>query len=335
MRSVRNRLTEQVGQRLQLSPLRRAVKNAVPTLAERVLSHSWVENRVLRPRYQAYLSHHQAQQRSLFDTDSFVVDQLRDRGQCVTTLTELAILGQESFFQSGQQLFQTLEQRVKSDRVKFQATPDFSLLKAHAQIFQWGLNSRLLGIAESYFGLPVAYDTCLCNISVGNGLETATRRWHLDNEDRCVLKVIIYFNDVAAGGGPFQCLDPESSQTVLAAAGDRCAFFISQTFEALVQSQVPTAAPQTCTGPAGTVIFVDTAKVYHRGQPPVSQSRRAITFGYCSRRPQRPFRCSRNQLSRSQLNQLAEGLSDEQKACIFWQDELPQWVRRIPTYTYG
>lgn len=322
-------------QHSSLHPLRRSLKNAIPQLAEQILDHPWVESRILCPRYKAYLQRHQPYRRALIPSDQTVVAQLNKTGRHVTSLDELLIPGNDVFFEAGEQLFNALAQRSGNCRVKFQITPDFALLKAHLQIFQWGLAERLLAIVENYIGLPVAYDTCLCNISVNNGIEAATRRWHLDNEDRRVLKVIIYFNDVEAGGGPFQCFDPEVSQHILQLAGDRCAFFPDAAFTALAQSEDTIATPQTCLGAKGTVIFVDTARVYHRGQPPTARSRRAVTFGYCSHRPLRPFRCSRNQLSRGQLNQLAVGLDESQKSCIFWQDELPQWIRQIPTYAYG
>jgi len=318
-----------------LQPLRRSIKNAIPQISEHILAHPWVESQVLCPRYEAYMRRHQPYRRALIPSDQAVVTQLNKTGQHVTSLDELLIPGNGEFFEAGEQLFHALAQRAENCRVKFQITPDFALLKAHLQIFQWGLSERLLAIAENYIGLPIAYDTCLCNISVNNGVEAATRRWHLDNEDRRVLKVIIYFNDVEAGGGPFQCFDPEVSQHILKLVGDRCAFFPDATFTALAQSEGTIAVPQTYFGAKGTVTFVDTARVYHRGQPPTARSRRAVTFGYCSRKPLRPFRCNRNQLSRSQLNQLAIGLDESQKSCIYWQDELPQWIRRIPTYSYG
>jgi hypothetical protein len=305
MISDKQHLIKQLKRRLKLHPLRLAAINALPNLAEQALSSPWVENQWLWPRYQAYLRQHEAHKPPLTHTDRTVVEQLNDTGRSITHLDELGIPGQASFWLAGSQLFTTLAAITGSDQHEFQTVPDFSLLKAHRQVFQWGVSERLLAIAENYIGLPIAYDTCLCNISLNNGLETATRRWHLDCEDRCVLKVIIYFNDVVAGGGPFQFLDLASSTQLLAAVGYHRTFLNSQALDQRLQSMASTAAPQTCTGPAGTVIFVDTAKLYHRGQPPVHQARQAITFGYYSRRPLRPFCCHRNQLNRSQLSQLA------------------------------
>ncbi|MGD1901408.1 MAG: hypothetical protein ACFB9N_04130 [Geitlerinemataceae cyanobacterium] len=319
--------------RPSLHSLRKTFRNALPNLAEWAIDRGRIERHVLQPRYRAYLRQHQIA-RPLAARDRDIVDRLRDRGQCATSLESLEIPGYESFVRAGNQLFDTLEDNCDR-RTKFQTTPEFALLKSHLEIFQWALGDRLLSIAENYIELPVAYDTCLCNVSVNNGLETATRRWHLDNEDRRVLKVIIYFSDVEAGGGPFQAIDPDSSRRVLAGVGDRCAFLNSPQFEALLAARAPRAEPLEYTGAAGTVVFADTAKVYHRGQPPVTRARRAITFGYCSRRPQRPFRCGRNELDRAQLEQLATGLDRDRRACVLWKNSLPLLARSIPTYFYG
>ena len=40
----------------------------------------------------------------------------------------------------------------------------------------------------------------------------------------------------------------------------------------------------SCIGKAGTVVFTDTARCYHRGKPPVETDRSAIFFHYFSQR---------------------------------------------------
>ena len=316
-----------------MGTLRKRIKYAIPLLSEQALNLSWVENRLLQPRYQAYLKQYWDCKPPLCDTDQHILEQLTENGIYVTTLEKLAFPGQAMLLEIGKQLFQVLEASGKSSQVKFQVTPNFSLLKDKKEVFQWGLNSRLLKIAENYIGLPIAYDTCLCNLSINNGIETATRRWHLDNEDRRVLKVIIYLSPVTDEGGPFQSINPEHSRQLLATVGNRCAFLSSQQAKSINQTVMNYL--QSVTGPVGTVIFVDTAKIYHRGKPPTATPRRAITFGYCSRRPLRPFRCGRHHLDRSQLAQLVVGLSQKQQSCVFWRDELPAWIRQIPPYSYG
>ncbi len=173
----------------------------------------------------------------------------------------------------------------------------------------------------------------MCNLSINNGKETATRLWHLDNEDRKMLKIIIYFNDVDEDGGPFQCMRPEISSLQLKKVENKYKFFDHQEIEKLIPNSQKNWL-KTYTGQSGTVIIVDTARSYHRGKPPTKSPRRAVSFGYLSRRPHQPFRAGRNLLSREELSQLTAGLSPEKQACVTWQDSLPAVVRWIPKYSY-
>jgi hypothetical protein len=86
----------------------------------------------------------------------------------------------------------------------------------------------------------------------------------------------------------------------------------------------------SCTGKAGTVIFSDTARYYHRGKPPLERDRAAIFFSYFSQRPKNPFFCGRSPLSDRQLAQLAEPLPPHLQDCITWKQRLPGIGRYIP-----
>ena len=71
----------------------------------------------------------------------------------------------------------------------------------------WGLSDHLLDLAECHIGLPVRYlgmevKRELVQSAAGRNHEVV-RRWHLDHEDRRILKVIVYLSDVDAGAGPF------------------------------------------------------------------------------------------------------------------------------------
>ncbi|MGB7248564.1 MAG: hypothetical protein WBC73_06465 [Phormidesmis sp.] len=313
-------------------PIRKSANNIVPLTAEKIASNSLVEA-YLRQRYRTYLERHKGSLPTLSDTDQLILRDLQESGIHITSLSALDIPGSFQLRDQGYFLFEKLAEQALSHKRKFQVVPDFEMLLTHAYIFQWGLCDRLVDIANNYIGSPVAYDTCLCNLSINNGLETATRRWHLDNEDRKVLKVLIYFNDVDEEGGPFQYFDSILTAQVLDVVKDRCQFLhTSQLAQMLPQTS--TTQAKACTGEAGTVIFVDTAKLYHRGKPPTARSRRAITFGYCSRRPLRPFRCGRNLLSHAQRSQLAKGLSVEKQTYVHWEKTLPPWIRSLPKHSY-
>ena len=194
-------------------------------------------------------------------------------------------------------------------------------------VYRWGLNAVLLRIAENYLHQPVAYDGPLVFHSSEDGREVGTRRWHLDREDRRVIKVALYLNDVDDSGCPFQLLKQEVQHE-----GDRFDYSVFQGAEMQQKfgAEVLTADTSTCTGKAGTVIFADTARFYHRAKPSTGRDRSAIFFSYFARPPCHPFFCNRNHLPRQQIVQLTEGLNRAQRACALWQDNVSWVVRQIP-----
>jgi hypothetical protein len=314
-----------------LHGIRKSLKNLVPNISEKLINLTIAEELLFKPLYKRYLHRHTGKLALPESRDINIIGELSATGIYVTSLEALNIPGFSRFILLGNQLFQDLEKKSQGQKVKFQATPEFSLLLKYCEIFQWGLSDRLTAIASNYIGSPAAYDTCLCNLSINNGNETATRRWHLDNEDRKVIKILVYFSDVNEDSGPFQYLESKLTNHILQIANNKYEFFS----DSKILNLAPGAQKrQSCVGKAGTVIFVDTARLYHRGKPPIRKPRKAITFGYCSRRPSHPFRCGRNLLDREELEQLAKGLSSYQKDCIFWQDQLSPWVRKIPKYSY-
>jgi hypothetical protein len=70
----------------------------------------------------------------------------------------------------------------------------------------------------------------------------------------------------------------------------------------------------TCTRKAGTVIFADTAALYHRGKPASARDRCAIFFNYMNRAPLRPFSCERSTISRAQTRRLAASVPQRQRS---------------------
>jgi hypothetical protein len=137
-----------------------------------------------------------------------------------------------------------------------------------------------------------------------DGMEAGPRRWHRDAEDRRMLKIALYLNDVDEDGGPLQVLRRQLPDH------DR---MVRGKFPILSQEKLETALGDfdpdrdvvTCTGKAGTVIFADTAALYHRGKPASARDRCAIFFKYMNRAPLRPFRCERSTIPRAQTRRLA------------------------------
>mgnify|MGYP000099513185 CR=1 FL=1 len=195
------------------------------------------------------------------------------------------------------------------------------------------MQPRLIAIVEHYLGLPVAYDGLNLFYTIADGRQIGTRKWHRDREDRRMVKIAVYCNDVDAGGGPLQILrrgviDPalESSFTYPVLS--------QEDLEALLGRAPADDEVITCTGRAGTVIFSDTASQYHRGKPALTSDRCAIFYNYFARIPRHPFFCDRSGLSRRQIADLVEGLRPAQRDAALWVEDLPWIARLVPKNRY-
>lgn len=290
----------------------------------------FIEKNLLYPRYLKYLQEHQSQLPTLDSIDSKIVEELQRTGICVTSLESLNIPNTDKFLEAAKKLSQELTEIswLPDNKGNYEIHATSSQLIKYAEVFQWGLNDRLLKITETYLGLPVAYDGLLFYLSIADGREIGARAWHRDREDRRMVKVCVYLNDVVDDGGPFQRLQPRFSSLLSNCVKHRYA----SVFDEELKKFLPAASDgvTTCTGQVGTVIFADTAMYYHRGKPPTELNRSAIFFSYFSRRPWHPFFCQRSPLSRKELDLLTQGMSPHQQACVHWKDNLSRLVKLIP-----
>jgi hypothetical protein len=261
-----------------------------------------------------------------------VVDGLERNGVFVTHIDALTPRNAEraDIVHEGRHLARTLAARVAAmqGRRPIMITTQPGDLVAQPAIYRWGLDASLLRIAGAYLGLPVGYDGPLLFHTPADGAEAGTRMWHIDREDRRVIKLALYLHDVDETGGPFQIFGREITRAggyaypPLDAAGLRCRFGASEDSEHVT----------TCTGPAGTLVFAETARFYHRGKPATHRPRSALFFTYFATPPRHPFYCGRTGLMRRQIVALAEGLSDEQRAAALWRDAVPWLWRAVPNH---
>jgi hypothetical protein len=151
-----------------------------------------------------------------------------------------------------------------------------------APLYEWGLAEENLDLAERYIGLPVFFlGAAVRRERVDGPVSYNTRRWHKDIDDRRMLKMIIYLNDVGAGGGGFEYLNRRSSDDVA------CAFRYSagHLSDTEVDRVVPRSAGVPVTGPRLTSVFVDATRLMHRVQPPTENDRYSLTLTYVSTTP--------------------------------------------------
>jgi len=325
-----------------LSPFSQMAKRAVnklfslpSDLASDLHSTDWFEQSVLLPQYQQYRTQHRNHLPKLDAKELAIVEQLEQHGVCLTSLEALAIPKSDQLLEAAQPITTELAQQSRSPshahKHTLMATAD--QLMAHPEIFFWGLSERLLKIVECYLGLPVGYDGLAFYYSVADGRDAGPRIWHRDKEDWRMVKVAVYLNDVDEFGGPFQCVNPTVNTRLI----ERLPKYKGMT-HAELQLVLQTTLSDThssdgivsCVGKAGTVLFTDTARFYHRGKPPVNADRSAIFFHYFSQRPKNPFFCERSLLSRQQTADLTRQLPPHLQKHLTWRKHYPGIGRVIP-----
>ncbi|MGH6745441.1 hypothetical protein [Novosphingobium sp.] len=281
-------------------------------------------------RYDATVLRHRAALPPLSLPDARIVEDLDTRGIHVTTLGALAIPGGEAVLSRAAALAENFADSARAlsrEGRSFIIVPPEKIVRS-AMIFRWGLQDRLLDIAEAYLGLPAAYDGVAINYTVADGRAVSTRKWHRDWEDRRMLKVAVYLHAVDDAGGPFQQISrPDTLQDDLkgftyALSDDR---ELEQRLGAGYEADVV-----SCEGPRGTVVFCDTARYFHRGKPAISRDRAALFYSYFADPPRHPFLCERTGLSRADIEWMVRRLPERQRRAALWRRRLPPLLKLIP-----
>ncbi|HEY7930013.1 MAG TPA: hypothetical protein VID71_08380 [Steroidobacteraceae bacterium] len=215
-----------------------------------------------------------------------VLTDLECEGVAVTSIDELfgdaAARIRESFGVAAQ-LTRLSSQAASSPWTRRESSTDLRaevLLTHLPALYLLGLDSRLLSLVHRYLRLPVAYHGAVVRCSKVDGSGVGTRLWHQDAEDFHVFRVLVYMNDVTAGGGPFEYI-PRS-------CGPRYKDFGQGTYM-LTNEQMSKVVPperwKRVHGPAGTVVIADTAQVFHHESLQTDRERMVTMIGYSSRRP--------------------------------------------------
>jgi len=148
--------------------------------------------------------------------------------------------------------------------------------------YEWGLAEENLDLAERYIGLPVYFLGVAVRRERADGdAAYNTRRWHMDIDDRRMLKIIVYLDDVGDGCGPFEYLNRNASDH----AARIFRYSAGLVSDAAMSRVVPAADWVQVTGPRLTAIFVDPKRLFHRVQPPTKADRYSLTFTYTSTTP--------------------------------------------------
>jgi hypothetical protein len=286
--------------------------------------------RHLASRYRKDLEFYRPALPTLTTGDRAISSALRETGVYQTSLADLGLDGSEAVFTAARELAAAHAGAAAQFARKgksFIIVPPERLMETPA-IFEFGLSDRMLDIVEDYLGLPAAYDGISINYTMPDGRESATALWHRDWEDRRMVKVAIYLTDIDARSGPFQLVSRVDERQ-----GDDTGFRYklanSAELEALFDDDIK-GDIASCEGDAGSVIFADTARFFHRSKPNVGRDRVVLFYSYFARAPRHPFFCGRSGMTRRQIGELARALPARQRAAVEWWRNVPFPLRLIP-----
>lgn len=267
--------------------------------------------------YQKALKEYASHLPTISTTDSVIVDTLKQEGVFATSLANLAIPSTSDLLHASQQILPKLLATPSSSKREYVLKATSNQLMEYPSLFLWGLEERLLNIVENYLGLPVAYYGLYMRRDLANGVLRRTRLWHLDKEDRRMVKIIIYLKDVNHDKGPFQYIPKSLTHTISRLLKYNYGTIKDQEMERVV----PPSQWKTCVGPAGTVLLIDPASIFHRGKVPITSDRFTIFFDYTSRKPKHPYYC-KSSFSVNELISLSNHLPQYKKDAIFWNHNL-------------
>jgi hypothetical protein len=254
--------------------------------------------------------------------DQSIVDAVNREGVFITSLEDLAITSTSKLLTSAMSIVSTLQADIWDGSIKLQwdGSTQVITLTDYQDIFLWGLEKRLLNIVENCIGLPITYH----GVNLRRNIPKSDQKgreggWHKDGEDRRVVKIIIYLNDISEKNGPFEYI-PKPLTPSLLSFRHIYPKILKQGFSALSDDEIKKIVPESqwkaCLGPAGTVIFVDTRSVFHHGKLP-REERSSLFFVYTSRHPTRPDICKANFIfDKDRLLTLAKTLPQHQRDCL-------------------
>jgi hypothetical protein len=283
------------------------------------LSDKVLHGRLRHPVFRARVLANSGRRRRVATRDRLLLEALRSEGGFATSLDELGFGTSDAMLAAGRRIAAVLPAATCHDADGddlagrntslhcFSVDPP-ELVAADPDVVLWGLEERLLDLAEAYIGLPVAFTTVHLRKDLGNGRQVGTRYWHLDTEDERVLRVIVYLEDVGAADGPFEFIPraltaavPELHERARRSHGDPIT-------DDEMRAHVPASLWRPCTGPAGTVAIADNSGCFHHGRVHKSE-RLALIYTYTSRHPHYP-RLRRNAA-------FDDRLSPRQRAAFF------------------
>ncbi|MCF2146865.1 phytanoyl-CoA dioxygenase [Desmonostoc muscorum LEGE 12446] len=225
--------------------------------------------------------------------DRHILNALKKDGVYVTTLADLGLNSSSELLKAAYQQLSEMG-NPNNDHLN-EKLPQISTVTGLPEFSNWGTEKRLLNIIENYIGLPVAFHGVHLRKDFPSKHQFGTLLWHSDAEDRRIIKIFIYLNDVEQKTGPFEYI-PRSSVPLFSWKYIQLYYKLFKSGymgidDEQVKPVIPKSAWKSCPGPAGTVIIVDTKNALHHGTVRIEE-RSALFFCYTANPPERPDLCT-------------------------------------------
>lgn len=242
---------------------------------------------------------------------SLIVETLRREGTCILPIESLGLASTDGMLATAYSLADRLKQQRPSFDNSCEVGSSAEDLREFPEILLWALEPKLLDIVENYIGLPILYQYFAMRRSIADGQYSGVRRWHIDWEDRRVIKIIIYLNDVVSGGGPYEYISRNITSEAVKKLNHGNLGYLS---DKKMMKVVPKSSWNTCLAKQGSVVISDTGSVFHRAQPPVKNERFSISFCYTSAKPQVIWNIRK--VSAQQWELIDSNTNQRQKNCL-------------------
>ncbi|MDF5711375.1 MAG: phytanoyl-CoA dioxygenase [Nostoc sp. S4] len=244
--------------------------------------------------------------------DRQILNTLKKEGVYVTNLADLGLNSSSELLKAAYQQLSQMEN--PNNHHLNEKLPQISTVTGLPEFPAWGNDKRLLNIIENYIGLPVAFHGVHLRKDFPSKHQFGTLLWHSDAEDRRIIKIFIYLNDVEQKTGPFEFI-PRSLTPVFSWKYIQLYYKLFKSGyigidDEEVKPVIPKSAWKSCPGAAGTVIIVDTKNALHHGTVR-TEERSALFFCYTANPPERPHLCTQywdDTYPRAELRSVLDGV---------------------------
>jgi hypothetical protein len=225
--------------------------------------------------------------------DRAILDALKRDGICVTTLADLGLSSTSKMLKAS--YYQLSRMEKANNQHLEEKWPQIYTVMGLPEFSTWGREQRLLNIIENYIGLPITFHGVHLRKDFPSNNQFGTLLWHSDAEDRRIIKIFVYLNDVTEQTGPFEYI-PRSLTPLFSWNYYQLYYKLWQSKylginDEEVKEVIPKSAWKSCPGLAGTVLFVDTKNTLHHGTVR-TEERSSLFFCYTANPPERPELCT-------------------------------------------